>query len=179
MRLFVLLATLLAAPYANAECRWHTETDNVTQQTYEMIICTGDNAELLVTCADRIITLSILSEDFIGGDTTRAYVRGDVQENAATYTARVFNSGTGFTVDIHRALEVVDTFIESNEVYFRYSNYRDVPMDATIYASGFAALTDRLACVEQARERLANPESGVVVPTCGDECDEITIKDKP
>jgi len=147
MRSLVILAAMLIAPYANAECRWHTEQDNVTRQLYEAIICTGSGAEVLLTCTQDMISFSVLPDEFVGGETTRVQVRGDAEESPRTYNARVFNSGTGFVLDVHTAVSVVETMIASDTVYFRYANYRDVSMDVSISAAGFGALVERLACI--------------------------------
>jgi hypothetical protein len=157
MRSLVILAAMLIAPYANAECRWHTEEDNVTRKLYEAIICTGSGAEVLLTCTGDAISFSVLPDAFVGGETTRVQVRGDVEESPNTYNARVFNSGTGFVLDIYTAMSVVETMIASETVYFRYANYRDVSMDVSISAAGFSALVDRLACVSAPAESPHTP----------------------
>jgi hypothetical protein len=162
---------MLAAPYANAECRWHTEQDNVTRQLYEMIICTGSGAEVMLTCTQGLISFSVLPDAYIGGDATRVQVRGDLEDRHNVYAARVFNSGTGFVLDVNTALAAVETMAANNTVYFRYNDYRDVSMDVSISAAGFSALLERLACVQSAREiRDTPPVLSEETPGCANTC---------
>ena len=176
----VAMVLILVPVHAGAECRFENTVDSVTLRESTAVTCSTSDNSIYVGCTDsggKVI--AFFTSEFIGGDDTSITLRGDTQEHPTGFQAEVMNNSVGFLVPSHRINDVAAIFTSSSTVFVRYRDYRNVPHDMQIDASGFQAASAGLSCF--APEDFAPPapaaeQEGVCTNTCqfafDGECDD-------
>jgi hypothetical protein len=156
--LFSFLTSSLFVSNLYANCFNHTSVDQITQESTDMIICSNSRNNqynssqpaLSFLCENGFFGLYVEpgAFNFVGGERSNVYLRGDLQDSSIFRQSTVSNDGRSILITglYHEMSYILDALLNSNLVYIRYTDWRDVSNTLEISATGFTQAFDNLSC---------------------------------